>query len=203
MLETYIITLDQVSKHRQARRNQQVSQSRAVMVENSLDQHGWPHRRWPATDGYGLTDQAWTDLNLRLLDRGAIVKRPGAQGCFFSHYRLWQHCCEIAQPIIVLEHDSMVLGPQPQLDLDQCIWKLHVPTDIRINTITGEWSTGAYGYTLTPAQAQQLIAFTQVHGVQAADKQIGRAAVAWQFVKTPVVKHYPKKISTTSPKISK
>jgi len=30
---------------------------------------------------------------------------PGAKGCFYSHYRLWQKCVELDQPIFIFEDD--------------------------------------------------------------------------------------------------
>lgn len=30
---------------------------------------------------------------------------PGVKGCFYSHYRLWEKCVELNEPIIVLEDD--------------------------------------------------------------------------------------------------
>jgi GR25 family glycosyltransferase involved in LPS biosynthesis len=37
--------------------------------------------------------------------------RPGVQGCFFSHYRLWQHCAELDQPITIFEDDVLITRP--------------------------------------------------------------------------------------------
>ena len=31
--------------------------------------------------------------------------RPGVMGCFHSHYRLWQHCITLNQPILIFEDD--------------------------------------------------------------------------------------------------
>jgi GR25 family glycosyltransferase involved in LPS biosynthesis len=33
---------------------------------------------------------------------------PGVKGCFYSHYRLWQKCVELNQPIIVWEDDIVL-----------------------------------------------------------------------------------------------
>jgi glycosyl transferase family 25 len=37
--------------------------------------------------------------------------RPGVQGCFFSHYRLWQKCLELAEPIVIFEDDVIIKRP--------------------------------------------------------------------------------------------
>ena len=34
---------------------------------------------------------------------------PGIIGCFDSHYRLWQHCADINQPIMIFEDDASII----------------------------------------------------------------------------------------------
>lgn len=36
---------------------------------------------------------------------------PGEQGCFYSHYRLWQKCVDINEPIIIWEDDIVLRRP--------------------------------------------------------------------------------------------
>ena len=33
------------------------------------------------------------------------AQKPGVKGCFYSHYRLWQRCVELNEPIFVFEDD--------------------------------------------------------------------------------------------------
>jgi GR25 family glycosyltransferase involved in LPS biosynthesis len=33
---------------------------------------------------------------------------PGEQGCFYSHYRLWQRCVELNEPILIFEDDIIL-----------------------------------------------------------------------------------------------
>jgi hypothetical protein len=184
--------------------NYPISQRNLAQTLKQAEIHGWQCSVWPAVLGHTVTAEDWQRISVELLDRGAIVKRPGARGCWFSHWGLWQHCVSIDQPIIILEHDAYVTAPWPaDIDLDQCIWKLHRPDGRgeRINTITGEWSCGAWAYTLTPRFAQQLIDFSRANGAQAVDKQLGRAVVPWQYWSTDLVTHRPAvRSSTTSPK---
>jgi hypothetical protein len=169
-----------------------------------LSRWQWPHAVWPATTPSGVD---WPLLGVELLPRGAILKRPGAQACFHSHFRLWQHCVSLGKPIVVMEHDARVTAPWPRdIDLDQSVWKLHRPDGRgdRVNEITGTWSCGAWAYTLTPTQAQQLVTFTKTVGAQAVDKQIGSRAVTWQYWTSDLAAHRPViGRSTTSPKVNK
>jgi GR25 family glycosyltransferase involved in LPS biosynthesis len=36
---------------------------------------------------------------------------PGVQGCFYSHYRLWQKCVELNEPIVIWEDDIVLVRP--------------------------------------------------------------------------------------------
>jgi len=36
-------------------------------------------------------------------------------GCSMSHYLLWEKCVKLAEPILILEHDAVVLRPLPQI----------------------------------------------------------------------------------------
>jgi hypothetical protein len=169
-----------------------------------LSKWSWPHAVWPATTPSGVD---WPLLGVELLPRGAILKRPGAQACFHSHFRLWQHCVSLGKPIVVMEHDARVTAPWPRdIDLDQSVWKLHRPDGRgdRVNDYTGLWSCGAWAYTLTPLWAQQLITFTKTVGAQAVDKQIGNRVVPWQYWSSDLAAHRPViGRSTTSPKVNK
>lgn len=39
------------------------------------------------------------------------IIRPGVKGCFYSHYRLWQKCVELNEPIIIWEDDIVLTRP--------------------------------------------------------------------------------------------
>lgn len=44
--------------------------------------------------------------------------RLGVKGCFLSHYSIWLHSIEIDQPIIVFEHDAVILRKIPENIID-------------------------------------------------------------------------------------
>jgi hypothetical protein len=181
-----------------------VSQQNLARTQAQADLHRWTTEVWPAVNGHAVNAEDWSRIGVELLDRGAIVHRPGARGCWFSHWGLWTHCVSTDQPIVVLEHDAHVNGAWPEsIDLDRCVWKLHGPDGRgeRVNTITGEWSCGAWAYTLTPGFAGQLIDFSRINGAQAVDKQLGRLVVPSQYWPTDLVTHKPAvRASTTSRK---
>jgi hypothetical protein len=196
---TYIIAM--FGKDQQAK----TSQANLAKTLDLAQRWQWNVQVWPAVRGVDVTAQSWSDIGVKLLHRGAIQYRPGAQGCWFSHWTLWNHCVNIGKPLVILEHDAAISAPWPDsLDLEHCVWKLHRPDGrgARLNEITGAWSCGAWAYTLTPKWAQQLIDFSRSHGAQAVDKQLGQQVVPWQYWHTDLCPHQPKlRSSTTSPKV--
>jgi len=41
---------------------------------------------------------------------------PGVKGCFYRHYRLWQKCVELNEPIIIWEDDIVLSRPFLKID---------------------------------------------------------------------------------------
>jgi GR25 family glycosyltransferase involved in LPS biosynthesis len=46
---------------------------------------------------------------------------PGVIGCFDSHYRLWQHCVAIREPIMVFEDDTRLVRPWLPVEFEQVL----------------------------------------------------------------------------------
>jgi glycosyl transferase family 25 len=47
--------------------------------------------------------------------------RPGLIGCFDSHYRLWQKCAELNEPIIIFEDDAVLVRPYQPIEWDDVL----------------------------------------------------------------------------------
>lgn len=168
-------------------------------TEQYLQRWGYQWQRQPQTKGKTVTAETWRSLGIRRLDQGKWINRPGAWGCFISHYLLWLQCRDSSSAMIVLEHDALAQASWPtDLDLDQCVWKLWRPQPTKYKPTVGHWSRGSWAYTLTASQAQSLIAFTEQHGALALDKQIGTHAVAWQHHSSDLFLHNPKPRPSTT-----
>ncbi len=167
----------------------------------SLGQHGWTYEIFPAVDGHRVTSTDWDRVGVRMMSEGKMSRRPGAQGCWLSHFALWQRCVDLDQPIIILEHDALVTGPWPaDLDINTQIIKLYSTAECKVNPAFGRWSKGAHAYTVTPRQAQILITDAQKRGAQAVDKHLGDLVIPWKFYKHDLVLLNPGRgPSTTSP----
>lgn len=105
----------------------------------------------------------------------ALCSRLGVMGCFHSHYRLWKHCVELDEPILIFEDDVMLeRGFEPVEwrdvlllatgktvhELDFYKEKLHNPSEppMAVNP-KGKVMPGAVGYGLTPRGANKLVAY--------------------------------------------
>jgi GR25 family glycosyltransferase involved in LPS biosynthesis len=99
-----------------------------------------------------------------------------------SHYMLWLQSVKTQEPMIVLEHDAVVQAAWPEdLDYTGRLIKLYRSAECKQHPVYGTWSKGAHAYTLTPAQAQTLIEFSQAHGAEAVDKHLGTSVLDWCF----------------------
>lgn len=177
-------------------RDYQISQEQITKTISHLEKYNWTYKLVDAVDGYSITESDWKDRNIKLSGLGTIEKRPGAQGCFLSHYDLWVACSE---PMVILEHDAEVTAPFPDnFDWDLGLCKLWKESNFKVKPDTvGKWSRGSWGYTLTPEQAQRLIDFTKNNGVQAVDKQLGSNVVDLYHYHVDLVIHNPATIRTT------
>jgi glycosyl transferase family 25 len=97
---------------------------------------------------------------------------PGVKGCFYSHYRLWQKCVELNEPIIIWEDDIVLTRPYIPIDWsDVLILALGHPTKTEkyrhyLDNPEGDPGPQPYfqtsmpgccGYALKPHAAKKLI----------------------------------------------
>lgn len=181
-----------------------IAHSRSTVVDQCLATlrcYGWPHEIWPAVDGRDITHLDWQRIGVIMSPTaGKLPRRPGAQGCWFSHYGLWQRCVEQAEPMIILEHDALVQAPWPQdLDITGDLVKLYSRAICKTKPGLGTWSKGSHAYSLTPAQAQALLDRAHDWGASPVDKHIISGAIPWRFLDRDLVQLNPRRgPSTTS-----
>jgi GR25 family glycosyltransferase involved in LPS biosynthesis len=167
----------------------------------SLEKYNWKYERFDAIDGQKITKADWDQIDIRLSEQGKMSRRPGAQGCWLSHYALWNRCVVTDQPIVIMEHDAVVNGTWPEnLNIDSQVVKLYSSAECKVNPAYGRWSKGAHAYTLTPTQAQRLIQYACDNGAQAVDKHLGDLVLPWTFLNYDLVTLNPNRgPSSTSP----
>ena len=168
----------------------------------SLQKYNWMFEVVPAVDGRTVSTQTWQSIGVKMSADGKMSQRPGAQGCWMSHWQLWNRCVADNQPIIVMEHDAVVTAPWPdELDIEPRLVKLYTTAECKVNPAFGRWSKGAHAYTLTPLQAQQLIDHARTNGAQAADKHLGDLVLPWTFYSKDLVVLNPRRGPSSTSKI--
>jgi GR25 family glycosyltransferase involved in LPS biosynthesis len=128
------------------------------------------------------------------VNENAKAFSPGVRGCFYSHYRLWQKCVELNEPIIIWEDDIVIARPYIPVDWeDVLVLALGHPTKSGkymkyLETPAGEpkaedyWQAsmpGCCGYALKPHAAKKLVD-TYQHTFLPADNAINQYLVKIQ-----------------------
>lgn len=99
-----------------------------------------------------------------------IYPNPDAVGaCFASHYRLWKHCVNLNEAILILEHDAIFVDKLPRLHNFTCVTlgrpsyvRFHEldPTSIPrpgLGTLKTKHMLGHHAYCITPNTAREFI----------------------------------------------
>jgi GR25 family glycosyltransferase involved in LPS biosynthesis len=103
------------------------------------------------------------------------ILRPGVIGCFYSHYRLWQKCIKLNEPILIFEDDVIFeRGYVPVVWEDVILLctgkqaykepffgeKLFSPAQqITTHRLPNTSMPGAVGYGITPQGAKKLVEY--------------------------------------------
>jgi glycosyl transferase family 25 len=200
-MKAFIITMSE-SKH---------STELAADCIVAANKHGIEVTVWPAVNGlYSAEKFQQYGIKNFLHKKMSLV---GVQGCFLSHYELWQKCVDLNEPILILEHDGYMIRSLPAdvhehytdvLNLDpygqssneyDSIVKdsVRLPIDYRYvpggkRSAAGEYIAGAYGYLIKPHAAVKLINFSKNSGALPTDKHIGRNIVDLKSTTVPIIR---------------
>lgn len=144
----------------------------ATVVIDSGKQHGWNLELFEGVDGalHSLEDFkiSTNQSNAKCRD---MMSRPGVQGCFLSHWQLWNKCIQLNEPIGIFEHDIKFLGPMPDIQVTG-VFKLEGFHKKKPRP-AGEWYEGARAYIIHPDAAAQLVNWVETHGALPADVNVG------------------------------
>ncbi len=165
--------------------------------KESLQKFNWDFEIYPAVDGWLISPADWQKIGVAI-GGGKLASRPGAQGCWHSHFRLWERCCESNQDMIVLEHDVIVTDRCPDIVMPDTLVKLYTHAPVKSHPVYGTWSKGSHAYTLSPKCANDLIVFARENGAQALDKHLGDKVLSWQFYHKDLVMLNPGRARSTT-----
>lgn len=166
----------------------------------SASMYDWHIEVFWGVNGLTLSNNAWNNIGVNPLLNKPTMQQKGTQGCFFSHWNLWQKCIELNEPIVILEHDAIIQRKWESL-LIKDIVKLHAqykPKKIRYDEHTGNWSTSGHAYCMTPQAAQSLIKFSKKVGGIPVDILMGDNVVNVTHLGTPELIARQNTFSTTT-----
>ena len=104
-IPTYVITMI----------GEGLSENLAQECIESAKKFGIQAKIFPATWGKDI-DKHFVEQDLKIYKKGQKKKdiNPGLKGCLLSHYRLWKKCIESQKPMMIFEHDNIVLRDIPE-----------------------------------------------------------------------------------------
>jgi GR25 family glycosyltransferase involved in LPS biosynthesis len=108
-------------------------------------------------------------------DDAGKMSRPGVIGCFYSHYRLWEKCVELKEPIMIFEDDVKFYRKFESVDWEDVLilslgkssflgepWKTFLENPKGTPQVV-DWKNfsmpGASGYAIKPDAAKALIKY--------------------------------------------
>lgn len=91
------------------------SEDVALRCAESCNQVKMPFEYWDAYDGYSRRikepEHSKNSSVMKMMKITDHYLTRGEVACALSHISLWAKCIEIDQPIVILEHDSIMVQP--------------------------------------------------------------------------------------------
>jgi GR25 family glycosyltransferase involved in LPS biosynthesis len=140
----------------------------------------------------------------------------GVRGSFSSHYRLWLKCIELQEPIVILEHDAILVKPWQKQEWEDVLhldWEgslkrrqfrgskdKHLPvvenSIFRMGFMPEETQgtismNCCYAYAITPDACRKLVEESRYHGWFAVDRFIREPLVQIQTVHPKIAEEVP------------
>lgn len=183
-----------------ALKDHEISRQQLDDCLRSCKKFNWDVEVFWGINGRSVTDQSWNDIKVTPLYYKPTMNKPGTWGCFFSHWYLWNECIKINQPIIILEHDAIIISPWVSITIDESLIKLHrnyKPKKIKYDNDSGVWTNSAHAYCLTPHHAETLINFVRTVGALPVDVLIGDKVLSFIHMDNPELVDRQNTYSTT------
>jgi hypothetical protein len=178
----------------------QISKKLADECVESGKRFSWPVNLHPGVPGHAITDDTWKEFNINPPGPKKFRTWPAMQGCFLSHFSLWKKCYEDNIPLIVFEHDALIVDffeIEDNHNLD--LIKLHSPIEpFHENSDTGIWEHSAHAYLLYPPGAKKLVDWVEKNYAYNPDIIIGSKVLNWGRSKNHMVGINPSTISLTT-----
>lgn len=160
------------------------SEKYSARCQQSCDSVGMPYKIWDAYNGTlpGDIVEPPALRNDKLMSMIKITDHYMTRGevaCALSHISLWAHCAAIDQPIVILEHDSIMVQKFEEMNSYNAIIYLGgsewVQQGWKVYPIPPHASEGpnylficrAHAYAIDPAMAKNLLSYVLKMGINA------------------------------------
>jgi glycosyl transferase family 25 len=155
-----------------------------IYGKNAIDtgkKYFWNLEIFDAIDG---NNENLSDYSLKPTDFSKKCKsafnRSGVVGCFLSHYKLWQKCIELNEPIGIFEHDIIFQKYHPtNINFEEILRLDKLPKGKDYGT--GDWWEGSHAYFISPNGAKKLINWVDTYGAYPSDVMLGSKIVKIEF----------------------
>lgn len=150
----------------------------------SCDSVGMNYVIWDAFDGTKdfeivVPDHSKNDSITKILKVTDHYMTKGEVACALSHISLWRHCAEIDRPIVILEHDAVVVKKFSAFNNYNSIvylggsewveqgWKIHPIPPHASEGPNYHFICRAHAYAIDPAMAKNLLSHVIKFGIVA------------------------------------
>jgi GR25 family glycosyltransferase involved in LPS biosynthesis len=169
------------------------SEKYSTQCQESCQLFKMPYKVWPAYDGTTPGNNIAIPIHMRADSIMNMLKvtdhylTRSELACALSHISLWVHCAVIDEPIVILEHDAIMLRKFEIMHAYNTIvylggseWKIEKQPMIPIppyasNGPNTNFICRAHAYAIDPAMAKNLLAYVIQHGIDAPLDMIMRA----------------------------
>ena len=155
------------------------SEEKAKRGAESCDKVGMPWQYWDAYNGLENPIQPPEHHNdvMRLLKVTDHYLTRGEVACALSHISLWNKCVQLDQPIVILEHDAVMVNPYLQHAVFNSIaylggheqvnlgWKVLPTPPHASDGPNNHFICRAHAYAIDPAVAKNLLAHVIKYGI--------------------------------------
>jgi hypothetical protein len=165
--------------------NNQNSEQYSARCQQSCQKVGMPYKVWPAYDGTNkergivAPTHLENDSVMNMLRITDHYLTRGEVACALSHISLWVHCANIDQPIVIMEHDALLVRKFEHMEHYNSIvylggsewhsqgWKIYPIPPHASEGPNYLFICRAHAYAIDPAVAKNMIAHVIKHGIVA------------------------------------
>jgi len=158
------------------------SENHSRRCQESCEKVGQPYTVWDAFDGTKNGDiqvpsHSKHDSITKILKISDHYLTRGEVACALSHISLWRHCAEIDRPIVILEHDSVMVNKFSVMNSYNSIvylggnewaeqgWKIYPIPPHASEGPNYLFICRAHAYAIDPTMAKNLLAHVIKHGI--------------------------------------